>query len=30
MAPDYWETGASGRRYSRAFILHHLEQTSMG
>ena len=26
MAPDYWEVGASGRRYSRAFILHHLSQ----
>ena len=24
MAPDYWEVGASGRRYSRAFILEHL------
>ena len=24
MAPDYWETGASGRRYSRDFILHTL------
>lgn len=24
MAPGYWEVGASGRRYSRAFILEHL------
>ncbi len=24
MAPGYWEVGASGRRYSRAFILQHL------
>ncbi len=24
MAPTYWEVGASGRRYSRAFILTHL------
>jgi hypothetical protein len=24
MSPDYWEIGASGRRYSRAFILQHL------
>lgn len=24
MAADYWEVGASGRRYSRAFILEHL------
>ena len=23
-APDYWEVGASGRRYSRAFILREL------
>ncbi len=23
-APDYWEVGASGRRYSREFILHEL------
>ena len=22
--PDYWEVGASGRRYTRAFILDHL------
>ena len=27
MAPSYWEIGASGRRYSRDFILHHLEQS---
>ena len=26
MAPVYWEVGASGRRYSRDFILRHLEQ----
>lgn len=26
-APDYWETGASGRRYSRDFILKRLEQS---
>ena len=25
-ASDYWEIGASGRRYSRAFILDTLEQ----
>ena len=25
MAPDYWEVGASGRRYSRPFILKTLE-----
>jgi hypothetical protein len=25
MAPDYWEIGASGRRYSRDFILQSLE-----
>jgi hypothetical protein len=25
-APDYWEVGASGRRYSRSFILHTLDQ----
>lgn len=24
MAPDYWEIGASGARYDRAFILQHL------
>lgn len=24
-APDYWETSASGRRYSRDFILNQLE-----
>lgn len=27
MAPDYWEVGASGKRYDRAFILLHLEQS---
>lgn len=26
MAPEYWEVGASGRRYSREFILRHLKQ----
>ena len=26
MAPDYWEVGASGRRYSRDFILRTLEE----
>jgi hypothetical protein len=25
MAPDYWEVGASGRRYSREFILEILQ-----
>jgi hypothetical protein len=25
-SPNYWEVGASGRRYSRDFILHTLEQ----
>ncbi len=25
-APDYWEVGASGRRYSRKFILEELER----
>ena len=25
-APEYWEVGASGRRYSREFILSTLEQ----
>lgn len=24
MSPDYWEVGASGRCYSRAFILEHV------
>ncbi|MEU5214149.1 DUF4440 domain-containing protein [Streptomyces sp. NPDC020742] len=24
-APDFWETGASGRRYSRAYVLDVLE-----
>jgi len=24
MAPDYWEIGASGRRYSRSFVLQTL------
>ena len=27
MSPSYWEVGASGRRYSRDFILHNFEQT---
>jgi hypothetical protein len=27
MAPDYWEVGASGRRYSRDFILQSLADT---
>jgi len=27
MAPEYWEVGASGRRYSREFILRHLAET---
>jgi hypothetical protein len=26
MAADYWEVGASGRRYSREFILYTLEE----
>jgi len=26
MAPDYWEVGASGRRYSREFILRMFEE----
>jgi hypothetical protein len=26
-APDYWEVGASGRRYSRVFILHKLTKS---
>ncbi|MER6569837.1 DUF4440 domain-containing protein [Streptomyces sp. NPDC001093] len=25
-APDFWETGASGRRYSRAHVLNALEE----
>jgi hypothetical protein len=24
--PDFWETGASGRRYSRAFVLDELDR----
>ena len=28
MAPTYWEVGASGRRYSRAFILQHLAENT--
>lgn len=27
MAPDYWEVGASGRRYSRDFILEWMSET---
>ena len=26
MAPDFWEVGASGRRYSRGYVLEVLEQ----
>ena len=26
LAPDYWEVGASGRRYSREFVLRALEE----
>lgn len=26
MAPEFWETGASGRRYSREFVLQELEK----
>jgi hypothetical protein len=26
MAPDFWETGASGRRYSREFILDEMDR----
>lgn len=26
MADDYWEVGASGRLYSREFIVRHLEE----
>ena len=26
VAPEYWEVGASGRRYTREFILSHLHQ----
>jgi hypothetical protein len=26
LTEDYWETGASGRRYTRAFVLDELEQ----
>ncbi len=29
-APDFWETGASGRRYGRAFVLDELERRSSG
>ncbi|MEK2472658.1 MULTISPECIES: nuclear transport factor 2 family protein [Streptomyces] len=27
-APDFWETGASGQRYSRAYVLDVLEERS--
>jgi hypothetical protein len=27
MSPGYWEVGASGRRYSRDFILRNFQQT---
>lgn len=27
VAPDYWEVGASGRRYGRAFIMQLLAET---
>jgi hypothetical protein len=27
-APDFWETGASGRRYSRKYVLNELERRS--
>ncbi len=27
VAPEYWEVGASGRRYSREFIVRGLEET---
>jgi len=26
MAPDFWEVGASGRRYSREFVFEELER----
>ncbi|HTW60265.1 MAG TPA: DUF4440 domain-containing protein [Terracidiphilus sp.] len=29
-APDFWETGASGRRYSRAFVLDELDRRYAG
>jgi hypothetical protein len=29
MAPEYWEVGASGRRYSRSFILDYLAKNSL-
>jgi hypothetical protein len=28
MAEDFWETGASGRRYSKTFVLDELERRS--
>jgi hypothetical protein len=28
-APDFWEVGASGRRYSREFILDALQQNAL-
>jgi hypothetical protein len=30
MAPDFWETGASGRRYSRTFVLDDLDRRYSG
>jgi hypothetical protein len=30
MVEDYWETGASGRRYSRPFVLEELEKRFSG
>lgn len=30
MAEDFWETGASGRRYSRQFVLDELERRFSG
>ncbi len=30
MDPSYWEVGASGRRYSRVFVLAHLEANAPG
>jgi hypothetical protein len=29
-APDFWETGASGRRYSRAFVFDELDRRYSG
>ena len=30
MAPDFWEIGASGQRYSREFVLNELERRYSG